>query len=88
MHVKYHCDFCPKCLATGFDSAVNAEIHEAGCQDNPANRTCATCKHLEHTPEYRGQKRPWRCAVLGDRKFREYCKKWEGKKGKRGEVGR
>lgn len=77
MHVRYHCDFCPPDLAHGSENADAILDHEPVCEYNPAAKCCCTCVHQEFTPEYRGRKRPFVCAILNDREYRHHCPKWE-----------
>ncbi len=82
MKTVFLCDHC------GFECN---EAHEAKCEYNPINKTCATCKHCDFG-ETREQQDKWTefdddgdevasigCLVFNDQKFRDNCDKWERK---------
>jgi hypothetical protein len=45
--LAYKCSFCPRARIYASRSACAA--HEVRCFDNPATRSCATCKNLRHS---------------------------------------
>lgn len=58
MHIRYHCDFCPRELSGGTEAADQILDHEPTCEYNPATRCCATCRRPEAPVEMRAVQRP------------------------------
>jgi hypothetical protein len=72
--IQYLCEYC---MDAHCDTAGQCIGHERFCDENPINRTCATCKHWK-SPNY--DRKTFDCKELGVRtRWRRNCDKWEGK---------
>lgn len=76
----YKCEFCPH--GRPYASITSCRAHEEICFDNPATKSCATCKHLhrflapiEGKPGY--VKRAYKCLAKkpGD-PLKTQCSAW------------
>ncbi len=76
MKRAWRCDYCESVMGR----AVDMRKHECGCEYNPANRTCSTCKH--ERAEWLWSRPVLRCKRENPRKqmkFQQNCAKWEVK---------
>jgi hypothetical protein len=74
----FACEFCHG-WSHGFDSPKDCREHEAKCDANPKNRTCVTCRHIEHDERCVTRKVRPKCVAWGDRQYRANCILWEEK---------
>jgi len=79
MITTYVCEYCHCHDSNGFREPEPCLKHEAECDYNPVMKTCATCKHLDYSPDSDGDDNPFWCEIFKDKKHRRNCDKWETK---------
>lgn len=57
---KFTCDFCSSFFGGGFLTEQECQDHEAKCDGNPDNKTCATCKHWHEDWDTRATHKDWK----------------------------
>jgi len=84
MKTKYNCEYCDNHGSSGYDEPDACLLHESKCDYNPANKSCATCRHYDWHPDKDGDdENPFWCNLFKDQTWRTKCDKHELKTTKR-----
>ena len=84
MITTYLCEYCHCQSGNGYRDPESCRVHEAICDHNPQNKSCATCKHYDWSPDYDGDddRTPFWCKLFKDQTWRRQCDKHEPKRAK------